>query len=1190
MSPLRLILRSLVYYRRTHLAVALGVAAGTAVLAGALVVGDSMRGSLRDLTLKRLGRIDEVLLGDRFFPASLADDLAANPKFQQHFTKAAPAILLKASLENADPDNPGRANQVQVIGCDRRLWEMQSGMREVGKDRRGGALPEAVEVTKTRYVPVPKRREIVLNAEVARQLEVTAGDAVLLRLPRPSLIPADSALGRKRDTVLSLRIKVAAVVRMEGLARFSLRPSQHVPRNAMVELDWLADRLDRPSQANAILVAGQSVEEAPPPEADDALARAFQPSAVDLGVQVRPSPRGGLTISSDRLLLERPLEEAIEKSLRSYRLAPALTYLANTIACGETTIPYSTVTGIDLTEEGKLAFGEAEGEPTTDEAAREDEPARADKQPVARAKQPVAGDGDAPAMMLNRWAADDLGAKPGDTIRLTYFLPETMESRVEERTEEFRLAAVVPMDSQAADPTLMPEVPGVTDKLEMGDWDPPFPFDAERIRDKDETYWEDYRGTPKACVSLAVGRELWASRFGRTTSIRVLPPEDEGAEPLSAEAIASQLEIDPEALGLVFQPVKRQGLEASKGTTSFNLLFLGFSMFLIASAVMLVALLFRLGIDARAEQLGLLAAVGFSRRRVSWLLIAEGLVVAALGSLLGVAGGIGYAWLMIAGLRTLWLAAVVTPFLELHWQWSSLAWGYASGLVAALAATAWAVWRSGRASPRKLLAGEVGDEGSAVAPARRGIGWDTWLAAACLAGAIGLGALAMQLRDMAQAGAFFGAGALVLAAAITLVGGRLRAGRTGPAVAVGRGNLARLALRNAARNPARSTLTIGLVAAASFVIVAISAFRLDPRGLEPNLDSGNGGFALVAQSTQPIYQDLDTRNGRTAIGGFTEEDERLLSRADFDVTPLRVKPGDDASCLNLYQPRQPRVLAIPEAMIRRDGFRWASSLAQTPEERENPWVLLQKDWGRDAEGRTLVPVVLESDMAQYSLHKGLGEMLDIRDGQGRPLRLKIVGLLTVCILHGDLLMAEGAFEEHFPEVSGHRFFLIECDPELAGEVAKTLRRVLGDYGLAVEPTGQRLAAFMAVQNTYLSTFQTVGGLGLLLGTFGLAAVQLRNVLERRRELALLRAAGFRRAMLAALVTLENATLLVAGLGCGAAAALVAVLPHLFGGRAIIPWWPLAGTLGLVLAVGLLAGLAAVRATLRAPLLESLRGE
>ncbi len=112
----------------------------------------------------------------------------------------------------------------------------------------------------------------------------------------------------------------------------------------------------------------------------------------------------------------------------------------------------------------------------------------------------------------------------------------------------------------------------------------------------------------------------------------------------------------------------------------------------------------------------------------------------------------------------------------------------------------------------------------------------------------------------------------------------------------------------------------------------------------------------------------------------------------------------------------------------------------------------------------------------------------------------------------------------------------------------------------------------------------------MLGTIGLAVVQLRSVIERRGELALMRAVGFRRRRLAGMVLLENAALLIGGLAIGVIAALVAILPQLLSGHATTPWLSLAGTLGIVLAFGLTAGLLAVRATLRAPLVPALRDE
>ena len=468
-----------------------------------------------------------------------------------------------------------------------------------------------------------------------------------------------------------------------------------------------------------------------------------------------------------------------------------------------------------------------------------------------------------------------------------------------------------------------------------------------------------------------------------------------------------------------------------------------------------------------------------------------------------------------------------------------------------------------------------------------------------LAAAIGLGMVAAALGQEAQAGAFFGSGSLVLAAGLAWVWTRLAAGATGPAVAAGSGNLLRLAVRSAARNPGRSVLCIGLVAAASFLIVAVSAFRVDPGREAPRLRSGDGGFALVAESDQPIYHDPNTAEGRRALG-FSNADSRLL--ADCNVFALRMRPGDDASCLNLYQPQQPRMLGVPKALVDRGGFAWADFLrvpegderlpAGARDARFNPWRLLELDLGTDTDGVPRVPVILEKNTANYSLHlwKGVGETYEVADGRGGTIRLEIVGLLSGSIFQGDLLVSEAALLRHFPQESGYRMLLVEAPPDRTGEVQKALERTLGDFGLAAQTTAARLAAFQGVQNTYLSTFQSLGGLGLLLGTFGLAAVQLRSVLERRSELALLRAVGFRRRLLAGLVLLENALLLVTGLGCGVLAALVAVLPHLIGGGATIPWGSLAGTLLLVLVVGLLAGLTAVRAAVATPLLAALQGE
>lgn len=1137
MSPLGLIRRSLVYHGRTNLAVALGAAAATAVLTGALLVGDSMRGSLRRLTLDRLGRVDQALLADRFFRTALADQLAADPGLRRHEAQAVPAILASASLEMAGDDaGPSsgahrRAAGVQLVGCDARFWSLGQG----GPQR------------------LPAAREIVLNRTLAERLGAAPGSSLMVYLPRPGAIPADSPLGRKQETVQGQRVRVASVIADDGLGRFALTASQQSPRNAYVPLEWLQERLEQPGRANVILVAGASADDSLPPVAD-MLTHAWRPALDDYGIHAVRAPQGYLDITCDRMLLEPAAEEAILKALAGHSSQPVLTYLANSIECRNRKTPYSTIAAMDLVDRPPLG-------------------------PMVSLEGKPIGPIGAGQIVLNQWTADDLQARPGDKIRVNYFDPESSHGETRELAAEFTLAAVARLEGPAADRRLTPEVRGVTDQRSIADWEAPFPFDARRIRPKDEKYWNAHRATPKAFVSLADGRRLWGSRFGRTTSIRVGLPAIEPAE------LQHKVAIDPQAMGMAFRPVKAQGLAASAGTTPFSLLFLGFSMFTIAAAVMLVALLFRLGTDARASQVGLLLALGFSPRRVGRLLAAEGLAVVAVGGLLGVGVGVGYAALMLAGLRTWWLAAVAAPFLQLYVTGPSLGIGFGSGLLVAATMIGLSLRRIGRTPARRLLDGQIDADLPSTPVGRRA--WMVDFGLVVLVAAIPVGLLAIPTSEAGRAGAFFLGAMGVLAAIMTLLVRRLRGGRTGPAVALGRGNLLRLALRGAARNPTRSGLSIGLVAAATFLIVALSAFRLDPQRDVPRRDSGNGGFALMAQSDQPIYENLNLPGVRSHLG-LSENAEQRLAAAR--IYALRVRPGDDASCRNLYQPQQPRMLGVPDDLIARGGFAWSQTAAQSPAERENPWRLLETE-RPGPDGRPRVPVVIDKNTAVYSLHlDGVGQVYRIPNGQGGQLELEVVGLLDNSILQGDLIVAERSLMRLFPQLTGYQAFLVDCPAEEATATGQALESALGDYGLVAQSTGQRLAQLLAVQNTYLSAFQSLGGLGLLLGTLGLAAVQLRSVLERRRELALLRAAGFSRGLLAGLILFEAVAVLGAGLGTGVLAALVAVLPQLVYGGAGVPWWSLAGTLGAVLLAGLVVSAAAVRLALAGPLVPALRSQ
>jgi len=237
-----------------------------------------------------------------------------------------------------------------------------------------------------------------------------------------------------------------------------------------------------------------------------------------------------------------------------------------------------------------------------------------------------------------------------------------------------------------------------------------------------------------------------------------------------------------------------------------------------------------------------------------------------------------------------------------------------------------------------------------------------------------------------------------------------------------------------------------------------------------------------------------------------------------------------------------------------------------------------------------VPAIGDENSILWAMGKKVGDTVDYTDERGRVFKLRLVGALANSVLQGNLIIDEAEFVKRFPGESGYRMFLMDAPSNQVAKISSAMTRALQDVGMELTPAPQRLNEFNAVQNTYLSTFQALGGLGLLLGSAGLGVVVLRNVQERRGELGLLLAIGFRRRALQWLVLSEHGALLGLGLGVGVVAAVIGVLPALLSPGSQIPYGSLALTLSAVLLNGLVWTWLATRFALRGKLLDALRNE
>jgi putative ABC transport system permease protein len=1113
------------------LAAACAVVATT--VAGAVGVGDALSRGLLDLAVSRLGRIDAAVTGPGFFRRALADELAAAAGADDSTgARCVPAIVMPVSVAGAD-GSPAAT----LLACDD---------------------PAALGFAP----PPPPLAEgaVLVNAALARAAGVKVGDALVVRLPRRSSVPADSPLGRRDAESVGRRMTIAAVLTDAGLGRFSLRPTQVTEPLVVMALVDAQAILREGDVANVIFAAASE------PGSDPAawLARHLRPRLADHGLAFEAVATGVHRLTSRRLVLPPAVDRAAAEVLAPRGGQPSLAFLANDIVPrakdGGTTaarVPYSTVLGVATAQMPGGGLVDDDGRPLVVPADDE--------------------------VIVDRWLADDLAAQGrlvgvGDELAVTFFLPETLHGQVTEATTRLRIAGIAAMRGAAVDRSLVPEVEGVTDEASIADWDPPFPFDAARVRtvpphDEDDRFWKEYRATPKAFVSLATARRVAAGRFGATTAWHVPVADAAEADDLALRLAAA---IDPVAAGFAVVPLRADALAAARGSTPFGGLFLALSSFVVVAGLVLVWLLFGLLVAAHRRTVGLLAAVGWPPSRVAMLLLAVGAVAAGAGTVIGAVAGPLWARGLVASLATAWDRDVAegsaVAFAAARPSWWATWPAAGAALLVSLAALGVAALRASRLAPRPLLAGASTDP-SRVRP--RGP-WARRCAALLLAGAVAAAIAGRRADAAAAVGMFFVAGFAALAGLLALVRDRLTGAPARGAIR----SLAALAGRLQAATPGRAFSVAGIVACGQFLVVAVSAFALRPPADPDDPHSPTGGWAWIASFNEATSVDPADAVARGALGLSVAQDEAL---AACTIARLRSSDGDDASCTNLYAAGRSTVCGVGTAFIERGGFRFVAHAASAgTDAAANPWGLLAAGAPRPA-GHP-IPAILDQATAQWGLKLGgVGSRFRVPDETGTEIECEIVGLLDACILQGRVIVAERDFERLFPSQSGYRMALIDASRVPAATratVAAAARAAWADAGVTLEPAVERLRSLQAVQNTFLAGFQALGTLGLLLGTAGVAAVQLQSVVERLGALSVLRAIGFTIGRIRRLLVLETLGTIGLGLAAGTAAGIVAVWPALVGGTARVPLVWIAATAGLTLAAAALAGwIAATRATI-----------
>lgn len=1014
-----------------------------------------------------------VLLGSALGAMVLLGALFAGDSVKSTLRQIAEQRTGRATLVLAGGENFFRASLAKDLLGTAPVLQLRSQVdtpsgRSLGQVNLFGVTPEFWKFAPGNTAPPALgERAWAINRELARTLDLKTGDTLVIRLGKPGLASRDAPLSGEPEELITVRGTVAEIRDDDAMGRFNLQATQLPAPAVFLPIEALAAAIERSDSANLLLFQETLTT-------DEATARIRKSAQLaDYGLSLLDIPLSVATeIRTDRIFIPTLIEEKLRSLLASSH--PVLTYLANTIAANGKETPYSMVTGID---------------------------------PAA---VPFIPDDLAPdQIVLNSWEAEDLAAKPGDTVTLKYYTLGSGNQLVE-KSSDFRVHSIVPLEGAAADKLWMPDFPGIAEADSNADWTSGLPLDLSRIREKDETYWDDHRGTPKAFISHETARAMWSNRWGNATSLR-LPAGETDLERRILDTLT------PADAGLLIRNIAAESQSAASSPVDIAGLFLSMSFFLILAAVALTAMLFRFNVEQRNHESGLLAALGVPAKKILRWRLMEGLVVVTLGGALGAILAFAYTRGLLLFLESIWNRGDDRMF-RFHASTASLVGGVI-GFVFLMMTTIWFVTRR-QAKRSASLRLESGSEEIT----RGGKSHARWIAPA--AGLIGIAAIAATKAIGAQ-GAFFLGGFSFLVAGLALfrVAGASRSRpskeRLAPSFTI-----ARLARFNIARRPTRSLVVVGSLAAGLFLVVSVTAFQKHGGGDWQKRSARSGGFAFWIETTSPVHR--SSASDSTADILNLGEDRAKLG----DILPFRIGAGDDASCFNLNSVARPRLLATDTCALEKRGSFTIKSTATG----------IEPSWKSLREGDALRAFIDETTL-MWVLKKKPGDRIDYTDEQGNTFPVEIAGTLTGSVFQGSFIVDEQRYLERFPSTGGYQLFLADTSHDLT-ETRVILQRALTDLGATVTTTSERLAAFDSVENTYISIFNVLGGLGVILGAAGLGIVTARNLAERQHEFTQLHQIGISRKIIRSLIVRETRQFILWAIGIGLLAALISILPAL----------------------------------------------
>jgi putative ABC transport system permease protein len=941
---------------------------------------------------------------------------------------------------------------------------------------------------------------VAINENLARHLGIKKGDDIIIRFKNIDPVPASAPFSPSERNNGSRVMKVESILSPGQGGNFSLAVSQIIPMNLFINISDLESSSGKTYRANRMLIQNRNKETES--SFNRLLSEVISPS--DIGLTLRKSAKTGETeLISDRIFLDSTTVTTVLTRIPS--AYPLITYLANSLSTRGKSTPYSFVTAL---------------------------PAQV---------LPGIRDDD---IIINRWLADDLGAIRGDSLYMTWYRPAPGH-HLDEEMRYFIIKDIVANDTKYEDPSYMPDFPGISGSTSCSSWDAGVPVSLDRIRKKDEDYWNKYKGTPKAFISYATGKRLWGNNFGTASALRF-------PEALQPEKISELLtgSFDPARAGFTITDMRQKAEKSATDGIDFSSLFLSLGIFIIVSCMILLSLTVSMFFETRKERVKTLYAIGFRNRSIRRLLFLETVLLSVSGALPGVFAGYLVNTLIIKALNTVWAGAVQTNTLVPVFSLTPVLAGFITTLIITSILFTFRI----RKFLRKLGESETGELKLHSGKIN--------LVFLVISGIISTVTIAtsMLMQDSPIMLSFSGGSLLFVTFILLLRQYYLAPGRVSEP-----GESVRFfsSRKYYSFNPSHALMPVIFIAAGIFAVIITGANRqvISKKMLLPS--GGTGGYLLWAEVAVPVKADLNTSAGRSEFG----LDEEKLK--DLQFIQFKRLQGDDASCLNLNHVSTPPLLGVnPSPFIKNGSFSFASKIKEHPA--TNEWEFLNDN----PAGNTIFGMA-DQTVLEWGLKIKTGDTLKYRAENGQPLNIVICAGLKSSVFQGYLLIGENNFNKYFPSVPGSSIYLINGKPELSDYYRETISERFSGYGMSVEPASQKLASFFRVTNTYLDVFTVFGALGMVLGVAGLGIILLRNFNRRKKEFALMIATGYSLNRIRNNILRDEIIILFWGIITGVASAFTSTWPSLKSGTDMS--WSI--IIIMILAI-LITGLSAIMLSLR----------